>query len=56
MFRQLWTDAGKAFLGHAVREPGVPSAAEALCKAGLCRLKARDETGSCPCRKFCAAA
>ena len=44
--RQLWTDAEKAFLACASHASGEASAAGALCGAGLCRLKMRDEKGA----------
>ena len=44
--KQLWPDAEAAFLSFADRAPGGPEAAAALVKAGLCRLKTRDERGA----------
>ena len=44
--KQSWPDAEKAFLGHAAHSPKDPSAAAALCKAGLCRLNMRDDEGA----------
>ena len=44
--RQQWTDAETAFLACAARAPGTAAAAGAHVKAGLCRLKTRDEKGA----------
>ena len=44
--RQQWTDAEAAFLACAARAPGTAAAAGAYVKAGLCRLKTRDEKGA----------
>jgi len=44
--RQQWTDAEAAFLACAAHAPGTAAAAGAHVKAGLCRLKTRDEKGA----------
>lgn len=44
--QQRWTDAEAAFLACAAHAPKAATAAGARVKAGICRLKTRDEKGA----------